>query len=194
MKAILQAIEARRARRALSDRPVARDDAVRLLQAAHLAPSCANNQPWRMIAVDDPETLSAVKTGLSKGNYWANPSPLIVALASRVDLDCKIPDRREYFLLGCGLAAMSLMVQATEMDLIAHPIAGFRQAEVKFALRVPEDYTVITLIIIGHPTDDLSPLSEKHIAEETSARSRRPLESVISWNAFDFADPEPSAD
>jgi len=142
-----------------------------------------------MIAVDAPEALAAVKAGLSKGNYWAKPSPLIVAFASRVDLDCRIPDGREYFLFGCGLAAMNLMLQATEMGLIAHPIAGFRQSEVKEALGVPEDYTVITLIIVGHPTDDLTGLSEKHQADEISERTRRPLEEVISRNHFEFDDP-----
>jgi len=189
MQHIVRAIEQRRARRALSDRRIDRASAGRLLEAAHLAPSCANNQPWRMIAVNDPETLDAVKAGLSKGNYWAEPSPLIVAFASQVDLDCRIPDGREYFLFGCGLATMNLMLQATEMGLIAHPIAGFRQAEVKAALDVPKDYTVITLVIVGYPTDDLSGLSEKHQAEEMSERVRRPMASVVSWNGFDFDDP-----
>ena len=189
MQHIVRAIEQRRARRALSDRRIDRASAGRLLEAAHLAPSCANNQPWRMIAVNDPETLDAVKAGLSKGNYWAEPSPLIVAFASQVDLDCRIPDGREYFLFGCGLAAMNLMLQATEMGLIAHPIAGFRQAEVKAALDVPKDYTVITLVIVGHPSDDLAALSETHRDAETSERDRHPIESVVSWNGFDFDDP-----
>jgi len=192
MQHIVRAIEQRRARRALSDRRIDRASAGRLLEAAHLAPSCANNQPWRMIAVNDPETLDAVKAGLSKGNYWAEPSPLIVAFASQVDLDCRIPDGREYFLFGCGLATMNLMLQATEMGLIAHPIAGFRQAEVKAALDVPKDYTVITLVIVGHPSDEMSGLSEKHQASEVSERDRRPLESVVSWNSFQLPSDETS--
>ena len=142
-----------------------------------------------MIAVDNQETLDAVKAGLTKGNSWAEPSPLIIAFASRRDLDCQIPDGREYFLFGCGLAAMNLMLQATEMGLVAHPIAGYRQAEVKTALGVPDDCTVITLVIVGHPSDDLSGLSETHRAAETSERDRRPIKSVVSWNGFEFDDP-----
>jgi len=143
-----------------------------------------------MIAVDAPETLAAVKAALSRGNYWAAPSPLIVAFATRADLDCQIPDGREYALFGCGLAAMNLMIQATEIGLIAHPIAGYRQAEVKAALGVPEDYTIITLVIIGHPANDMSGLSEKHQAAEVSQRDRRPIESVVAWNGFDLGDRE----
>ena len=194
MTELLSAIEKRRAHRALSDRPVDRTVAERLLQAAHLAPSCGNNQPWRLIAVDDPDTLASIKDALTKGNYWAKPAPLIVAVASRVDLDCRIPDGREYYLFGCGLAVMNLMIQATEMGLVAHPIAGFRQREIKPALGVPDDYTVIALVIVGHPSDDLSGLSEKHKAEEISPRVRRPLDEVVSWNRFSFDDTPPKED
>ena len=193
MEEILKPIETRRARRALSDRPIDRETASTLLRAAHLAPSCGNNQPWRLVAVDDPKTLAAVKDTLTRGNYWAAPAPLIVAVASRADLDCRIPDGREYYLFGCGLAVMNLMLQATEAGLIAHPIAGFRQLEVKPVLGVPDDYTVIALVIVGYPSDDLSNLSEKHREEETSARVRRLLDEVVSWNRFDFEDPEPPA-
>lgn len=189
MAELLPAITGRRARRALSDRPIDRETAEAMLHAAHLAPSCANNQPWRLIAVDDPERLAAVKEGLTRSNYWARKSPLIVAVASHADLDCEIPDGREYFLFGCGLAAMNLMVQATELGLIAHPIAGFKQQPIKETLGVPDDYTVITLIIVGHPSDDPSELSEKHQEAERAPRDRRPLDEIASWNRFDFVNP-----
>jgi nitroreductase len=189
---ILRPIEARRARRAISDRPISRETAETLLRAAHLAPSCSNNQPWRLIAVDDPATLAAVKGSLTRGNYWAKPAPLVAAVASRIDLDCRIPDGREYFLFGCGLAAMNLILQATEIGLVAHPIAGFRQREVKPALGVPDDYTVIALVIVAYPSGDLAGLSDRHREEETGPRDRRPLDQVVSWNRFALADPSPS--
>jgi nitroreductase len=191
MSGILKAIEKRRARRALSREPIDRETVEKILAAAHLAPSCANNQPWRFVVVDDPETLASVKEGLLKGNYWAGPSPLIIALASRADLDCRIPDGRDYYAFGCGMAAMNLMIQATERGLIAHPIAGFRQTPVKEALDIPKSYQLIALIILGWPIDDTSGLSEKHRATEISDRIRHPLDEVVSWNRFDISDPAP---
>jgi len=191
MPKILKAIADRRARRALSREPIDREIVEEILAAAHLAPSCANHQPWRFVVVDDPETLASVKEGLRKGNYWAGPSPLVIAVASRADLDCRIPDGREYYAFGCGMAVMNLMIQATERGLIAHPIAGFRQTTVKEALDIPKSYQLITLIILGRPIDDTSALSEKHRAEEISGRIRRPLDEVASWNRFDISDPAP---
>jgi len=183
---IVAAIAARRARRALSNRPINQESIDTLFLAAHWSPSCSNNQPWRFVAVSHPETLAQVKEHLTRGNYWAAPSPLIIAVVSRSDLDCEIPDGRRYYQFGCGMAAMSLMVQATELGLIAHPIAGFKQVAIKNILGVPDSYELITLIIVGHPSDDITNLSEKHQAEEVSERVRRPLDEVICWNRWDL--------
>ena len=185
-KPILRPVEMRRARRALQEAPIDRRTVETLFRAAHQAPSCANNQPWRFVAVDDPGQLARMKEHLTGGNYWAKPSPLIIAVASRPEMDCRIPDGREYYAFGCGMAAMNLMLQATEMGLIAHPIAGFKQAPIKEILGIPAGVQLITLIILGYPDDDLSDLSDKHHAEETSDRVRRPLSDVVSWNRFSF--------
>jgi nitroreductase len=188
---LLPAIEGRRARRALSPNPISRREIETLLHAAHLAPSCSNHQPWRFIVVDDPETLGRVKESLTGGNYWAKVAPVILAIVSRRDLDCLIPDGREYFLFACGLAVANLTIQATEMGLIAHPIAGFRQAPIKETLGVPADYTLITLVILGRPGSPEG-LSEKHRAQELAPRDRRPLDEVAAWNCFEFTDPAPA--
>lgn len=191
MPEILKAIDGRRARRALSDRPIDRETAKILLHAAHLAPSCFNSQPWRLIVVDDPDTLDAIKGAMPTANDWTKPAPLVVAVASRRDLDCTLSDGRDYFLFGCGMAVGNLMIQATDFGLIAHPIAGFKPKRVKEILGIPEAYTLITLVIVAHRSEDLSGLSEKHRAVELGRRKRKPLDEVVSWNRFDFADPAP---
>ena len=187
---VLPTIETRRARRAITDQSIDRETLDVLFRAALLAPSCANNQPWRFVIVEDEAVLDRVKEHLTGGNYWAKVSSAIVAVASRVDLDCRIPDGREYYLFGCGMAAMNLMLQATELGLIAHPIAGFKSNPIKEILNIPEDFTWIALIILGHPTQDHGGLSEKHRGEETAPRDRLPLPDVLSWNRFDFVVPE----
>jgi len=190
MNSILPAIETRRARRALSSEPIAREDVETLLAAAHLAPSCNNTQPWRFVAVDEPDMLAKVKEALSGGNYWAKRAPVILALASRRDLDCTLSDSRDYFLFGCGMAVGNLMAQATSMGLIAHPIAGYKPDVVKAVLGIPEAYVVITLVIVGRPGDP-NQLSDKHRAIELGPRDRRPMDAVRAWNRFTFQDPPP---
>ena len=184
MAQILESITIRRARRAISDQPINRAALETLLAAAHLAPSCANNQPWRFVVVDKDPTLTDVKEHLAGGNYWAKTSPVIIAVASKADLDCQIPDGRNYHMFGCGMASMNLMLQATEMGLIAHPIAGFKQSPIKELLSIPDEFTLISLIILGHPASTRDYLSEKHQAAELAPRMRKPLTHISAWNTF----------
>lgn len=174
-------IASRRAYRALLPEQFPREDIETLLAAAHLAPSCFNNQSWRFVAIDDSDVLAKIKGAMPKGNYWTKPAPAIVAVYSKPDLDCQLSDNRDYYLFGCGMAVGNLMLQATGMGLVAHPIAGFDPIKVKEILQIPEKYTLITLIVIGRRADP-DALSEKHREEELAPRDRRPLEEVISWN------------
>ena len=176
------AVRFRRAYRALSAEPVPKELVRKLLEAAHLAPSCFNNQPWRFI-VAEGKGLEAVKEAFPGGNYWAKKAPVIIAVASKPNLDCKLSDGRDYFLFGCGMAVANLMVQATQMGIIAHPIAGFDPQRVKQALKVPDDFVVITLVVVGWHGDP-SHLSEKHRALEFGPRERRPLADVAFWGYF----------
>ena len=188
MANVLSAVEGRRARRALSTEPILREDVETLLAAAHLAPSCNNSQPWRFVVADEPQALDKVKESLSGGNYWAKRAPVILAVASRRDLDCVLSDSRDYFLFGCGMAVGNLMAQATSMGLIAHPIAGYKPEVVKEALGIPDTYVVITLVIVGRP-GDVALLSDKHRERELGPRDRKPLDRVVAWNRFSFEDP-----
>jgi len=73
------------------------------------------------------------------------------------------------------------MIQATGMGLIAHPIAGFKPVVVKQILGIPNDYVLITLVVIARPGDP-EKLGEKHREEELGARERKPLTDVLFWN------------
>lgn len=185
MTEILPEVLSRRARRALSYRPI--DDAVvaRLLEAATLAPSCSNNQPWRLVAVSDAQQLEKLKAALSSGNAWALRSPCIVAAVTSPDLDCRLSDRRDYALFDLGLAVQNLILQGTREGLTAHPIAGFTPEVVKETLGIPAEQIVVTLVILGHPGDEAA-LSEKQRADEHAERKRKPIDEVAMrdrWRA-----------
>lgn len=185
MAGLLKEIDERRARRALSTDKIDDDIVQRLMTAATYAPSCFNSQPWRFMVVSDEDKLAQMHESLSGGNYWAKKAPLMIVLATKTDFDAKLSDNREYALFGCGLAASNLMLQATHEGLYAHPMAGFDPLVVKEAFGVPEDYIVITLIAVGYP-GSMEGLSEKHVAGETSERSRKPESEVICRQQWSF--------
>jgi nitroreductase len=180
---ILKPIEKRRALRALADTPIPEEVLLRLARAAHLAPSCSNNQPWRIVTVVDPARLEAVKAALTPGNYWAKKAPAIAAFVTSLDWDARLEGGRDYAFFDLGMAAMAYQLQAVEEGLVVHPIAGFNAAAAKEALGVPEPAVVETLVILGWPGDP-SGLNEKHRELESSARNRKPFEEVAAFDAW----------
>ena len=172
---VKDAVEARRAKRAISRQPLRRNEIEALIKSMRLSPSCFNNQPWRVVIVDEPYRLEALRDCLSKGNAWARQAPCIMAVCSRPADDCQLSDERVYHHFGCGLAVGQMMLAATEMGIIAHPIAGYDPLAAKQALGVPTDMVLITLVIIGYPGDDIGLLSEKQRADEFVRPERKPI-------------------
>jgi len=172
---VAEAIRSRRARRTIDGRKIEDDKRNALVEAARLSASCFNNQPWRFVFCSEDGSLPAVRAALGRGNAWATKAPLIIALASKESDDCQLSDRRNYYQFSCGLAVGQLELQATELGLIAHPIAGYDPAKVKSALGIPEEFVVITLIICGYLGTDQSLLSDKQKASEGERPERKPV-------------------
>ena len=147
-----------------------------MAEAVRLSPSCNNNQPWNIIAVQGKDRLDALKECLPKGNSWALRSPLILAVCSQPADDCELSDRRDYHLFDCGLAIGEMLLCATGMGIIAHPIAGYDPQAAKEVLDIPSGHILITLVICGRPGKDDSMLSEKQLSHEKERPSRRPME------------------
>jgi nitroreductase len=181
---VYQAIRKRRAYRSLS--PVAiTDDLIQdLATSVRLAPSCNNNQPWRIIFVSSPEMLGRMHAVFSSGNAWARAASLIIAVFSKPEDDCIIRER-QYHQFGCGLATGFLMLRATELGLVAHPIAGYSPKKTREILGIPEEYQVITLIIVGKHADKISPfLSDRHRAAEKKRPERKKLSDFAFIERF----------
>jgi nitroreductase len=180
---ILPELQARRARCAIAADPLPPEQVHRLICAATLAPSCANTQPWRIVAVTG-ERLTAVREALSEGNRWATRAPLIVIMATKPSLDMRLDAGRDYAYFDLGMAAMALMLQAAREGLHAHPIAGYTPSKVAAAVGLPEDFVPLNLIVVGKPGDDAL-LNEGQKLREKSPRQRRGVEEIAYRDAWE---------
>ncbi len=171
---VSDAIERRRARRMLDTRAIEEEDVMRLIEAARLSASCFNNQPWRLV-ICAGGSLKAIRDALPRGNSWATVAPLIIAVAARSSDDCELSDRRDYFLFDCGLAVGQMLLRATELGFIAHPIAGYDPIKVRAALNIPDDHVIIALVVCGYQGSDDSLLSDKQKESEAERPERKPI-------------------
>ena len=179
------AIQKRRAFRSLDPESLSKQDLHQLEIAIQLAPSCFNNQPWRFVFVTDEEKRKEMQKVLSKGNEWAYHASIYVAACARKDDDCVIYDR-EYYLFDTGLATGFLVLRATELGFVAHPIAGYSPKKTRKILDIPDDMQVITLVIIGKHRDSIRrELSEKQLEAERRRPERKPIEEIIFYNKYE---------
>jgi nitroreductase len=151
---------------------------------AQLSPSCSNNQPWRYIFVYDPSMLKQLHEVLSPGNAWAKQASMIIVTFSKKEDDCLI-STREYYLFDTGMATAFLILRATELGFVAHPIAGYSPKKTREILGIPDEYNVIALVIVGQKDEHINPvLSEKQIKNERKRPERLPLKDFIHLNRY----------
>jgi nitroreductase len=180
---VVEAVHRRRALRMFDPEPVSDDDIRELAEAMRLSPSCNNNQPWRVVFCTG-ETLLKVRECLTKGNVWATKAPLIMVIAAKPSDDCRLNEGRDYYQFGCGMAVGEMMLRATELGLIAHPIAGFDPVLARVILEIPNDHVVITMVLCGHPGDDDSLLSDNQKAQQLERPERKPVEDNFFHNGW----------
>lgn len=148
---VRKAIKTRRAFQKLEAIKINESILKKLAEAAQIAPSCFNNQPWRYYFITESNILKDFFQVYSKGNEWAENASLVIVVYTEKEMDCIIRDR-EYYLYDTGIASGFIMLQATELGLVAHPIAGYSPRKVRKILNIPDKMQVINLIIVGkHP-------------------------------------------
>lgn len=182
---VKDALEARRAYRALAPVEITDELVKELGTAAQLMPSCFNNQPWKFVFVRSKEALAGVHAALSAHNDWVKKASLIIAAFARKENDCVVKER-EYYLFDLGQAVAAIQLRAAELGLVAHPIAGFDNEKVRLALGIPEGNTVLTIVNVGKKSADLEGLTPPQAAQETGPRpARLPLENILSVDVYD---------
>ncbi len=179
-----EVLKSRRSLRALKPVAISRADVETLARAASLAPSCFNNQPWRFVFVRDQGQLEKLKKAFSSGNEWAQRASMVIAVCARREDDCTVKGR-EYFQFDTGMAVAMLMLKATELGLVAHAIAGFKAGSAREVLDIPDDQSLITLIICGAGAENPRELlNDSQLARELERPPRLDLERIMMLERF----------
>jgi len=172
-------IVARRSRRAFNDRPVEPQKLERLLEAARWSPSASNRQPWRFVVVTrEAPTRLAVEGAVDAGNAWARRAPVLIVTCAR-RADGAVSEGREYWAHDTGLALMSLVHRAVDLGLLAHPLAGFDEAQLRAAVWLPDDVQPLSITAVGYAG------RHEDLDADTRAKDERPVaRKVLGEIAF----------
>jgi len=173
------------ARRRQSDRGYSAEQVERIrvercLEAASLAPSACNSQPWFFVVVDEPALRTAVAERLqSLGmNGFARTAPVLVAVVAEEPalvprLGGLIKDK-PYYLMDIGAAVENFCLQAADEGLGTCLIGWFDEKRVKELLVIPKKKRVPLVIALGHPLDPATRPKSRKGREETWSYNRYP--------------------
>lgn len=169
-------------------KPLARAQLTALLEAARWAPSCFNDQPWRYLLWDRFRDAAAWQRAfqcLTPGNQaWVKNAPvLLLSTAAGTFAHNAKPNR--WGPHDTGAASENLCLEAAALGLVAHQMGGFDADAVRRAFAIPERYTCLAMIAVGHP-GPIELLNDEKQQSERAARIRRPLgESFFEarWDA-----------
>jgi len=178
----LELINERQSVRRYSSRPVEKEKIEQCLQAAFLAPSACNAQPWKFIVVDDEELKNKVAKetydSIISFNHFVPQAPVIIAIvAEKSPIVPRVGGRiknKPYYLIDIGIAAEHICLQATELGLGTCMLGWFNEKAIKKLLNVPKERNMPLLISLGYPIDDY--LQRKKI--------RKGFEVVRSYNSY----------
>ena len=169
---VLEVIQKRRSVRKYKEDPIPEKDLMRVLEAARLAPSGKNFQPWKFIIVKD-KALKEKLAQASAGQFFMAEAPIII-------VGCGFPDNcyahmgryMKSWSVDVTIALEHLILQAQEEGLGTCWIGSFEEEEVKAILNIPENVKVLALTPLGYPD------------EIPRFRRRKSLDEIISYDRF----------
>ena len=167
-------------------RTVPRETLLTLLEAARWAPSCFNDQPRYFLVFDgsDARALERARGCLTAGNAWALKAPVLMLSVSRETFEQNGKPNR-WAQHDAGLATENLLLEATELGLAAHPMAGYDADLARNEFGIPDGFTPIAMIAIGYPySGRLEQLDEKLRGKELASRERKPLTEIAFAGAW----------
>ena len=171
----LELVKKRFSTRSYTEKRIEKEKIFKCLEAARLAPSACNSQPWKFIVLDTPSLKNsfcdAVFSGIYRTNIFAKKAPVIVAVVSEngnftSKVGNMVKDTR-YYLIDLGIAVEHFVLQATELGLGTCWLGWFNEKEAKKILKVPKNKRVDILLSVGYA------------AVTAHEKKRRPLNEIF---------------
>lgn len=182
MNTFRRLVETRRSIRVYLDKTVPREEIELCIDAARLAPSAENVQPWRFIVVDDPlvreEFCKKAFSGIYSVIKFPRQAPVIIVALAKPDIIANklgtMIQGTQYYLLDMGIAGEHIVLQALERGLGSCWIGWFNEKGVRDFFNIPQGYKITYLLTLGY-FDPKNAIKYK---------KRRAISDIISYNEF----------
>lgn len=175
MEGIIREIQDRRSIRKYLDKPVSKEDIEKVVEAARLAPSGNNTQPWKFVVITDPEAKAKI-VAADHDQSWMNTAPVFIACIT--DPRCRVEEEElglvdethqrfevKQTIRDTAIAIGYMMLQAEHLGLSTCWTGWYDQKDMKEALGIPDCLFVTGVLTLGYADGKKSPRPRKELDE-----------------------------
>lgn len=159
--------------RSYQSTPVEEEKLISVIEAALLAPSAVNFQPWKFVVATEPALLDQLR-GCYHREWFKTAPACIVAIGDHDKGWHRPTDGKDHTDLDVAIAIDHLMLAATEIGLGTCWICHFNAEKCAEVFDLPANYEPIAMIPIGYPLPGNRP-----------EKKRKSIEQQVSWNRFE---------
>lgn len=156
--------------RAYKNQPVEEWKIEKILNAACLAPSAANRQPYKFVVIKTEGKQDELKKIYSPD--WFVQAPVVIAVCGIKSQAWKRSDGKNHTDIDCAIAMDHLILAATELGLGTCWICAFNADEAKKILKLPEDVEPVAFTPLGYPAD------------MPKAKKRKSLNQIVCYETW----------
>jgi nitroreductase len=149
--------------RAYKPTPIEYDKLEKVLEAARVAPTAANRQPFKLIVIqtqDREEELLRIYN-----QPWFVEAPIVICACGIPSQSWIRQDGKNYCDVDVTIAMDHLILAATELGLGTCWIGAFNPEEARKVLKLPDDEEPIVFTPLGYPNDQPGDIIRKPIEE-----------------------------
>lgn len=183
---LIAALADRYSPKAFSSRAVPCALLASLFEAVRWAPSCYNDQPWRLIVAERSSADAAHERLLAclneRNRRWASAAPVLM-LSVAVTRYRHSGATNPFALHDLGLAVGALLAQATAHGLAVHQMGGFDGDAARTAFALPAHTAPVAAIALGF-RDDAAALPAGVEARRPESRERLAREDIVFAGHF----------
>ena len=167
---LIQLMSNRYSCRDYASTPVSRELIAQLLEAARIAPSACNKQPWKFLVADTPELRATITSCYDR--QWARTAPaFLVATGLHDKAWHRSDDGKDHTDVDLSIAIEHICLAATALGLGTCWICNFNAAQLHKALQLPDSQEAIAIIPVGYP-------AQPHNIPE---KKRKTIDEITQW-------------
>ncbi len=154
---VFEAIKRRRSIRKYEKRAVEKKKLLKVLEAARLAPSAMNRQPYAFVVTSDNETIE--KIGSACNQKWI--APTIITVCAFPEEAYVRDDGEEYWKADAAVAMNNMSLMACAIDLGTCWIVAFKEEKIREILGIRPEARVVAMTPLGYPAEKKGPVTKR---------------------------------